>query len=39
MGGDDYAESLAVNDGPVQLIFGVNSESLPTFICPLRFKE
>jgi hypothetical protein len=37
MGGDDYAESLAVHDQPVQLCFGVTEQKLPTFVLPLYF--
>jgi predicted phosphodiesterase len=36
--GDDYAERLALNDGPGQIIFGVSKKRLPTFFYVLDFK-
>ena len=37
IGGDGYAESLAVHDNPCQLIFGVTENKLPTFITPIQY--
>jgi len=37
MGPDDYSENLAVHDEPTQLMFGISSKSLPTFIKPIKF--
>lgn len=36
-GGDDYAETLAKYDHPVQLIFGISEEEVCTFVNPIRF--
>jgi len=36
VGGDDYSESLAKVDLPVQLIFGVSDNQIGTFINPVR---
>jgi hypothetical protein len=39
MGPDDYAEHLAVHDDPVQLVFGVTEEAIPSSIHPIRYGE
>jgi len=39
MGADDYAESLAVKDEPVQLCFCVSEKQIPTNIMPIRYQE
>lgn len=38
MGGDDYAETLAVHDAPVQLCFCVTETELPSRVIPLFYK-
>lgn len=38
MGGDEYAETLAKYDHPVQLCWGVSNDNVCTFVKPINYK-